>query len=175
MVTREVHLPGSRESTFDLPRPRIVRVKMVPQIMLVALPLVAAFLFYSDAQVISSPHRIGSHLPQFQGAYLEFIFPSLMIIVSSVTLWMVRRDLMLLKNGGLAMAVVIHQEMTGRRRSQSTIWYRFRTTSGETYQGTGTDYSRKVRVDMTVPVFYKPENPTVNVALCAATCELRVD
>jgi hypothetical protein len=118
---------------------------------------------------------MGSHLPLFQGEYLDFIFPSLMIIVASVTLWMVIRDRILLKNGELAVAVVTQQELFGRHKSSSRIRYRFTSSSGEIFQGAGTDYSRRVRVDTTVPVFYKPENPKMNVALCAATCELRVD
>ncbi len=141
--------------------------------MLVALPAVSTFLFYSDVQVIHSRYRMGSNLPEFQGEYLELIFPSLMVVVCTVTLWMVFRDKFLLKSGELAVAVVTHQELFGRRCSR--IRYRFRSVSGEIFQGEGTDYSRKVRVDMTVPVFYKSENPNMNVALCAATCELRFD
>jgi hypothetical protein len=72
-------------------------------------------------------------------------------------------------------AVATHQELFGRHKSSSRIKYRFRSVSGEMFQGAGTDYSRRFRVDMTVPVFYKPENPKMNVALCAATCEWRVD
>lgn len=176
MFTSEGQLAGSHESIFDLPRPRRVRVKAIAQIIIGTLPAGSAFLFYFDVRVIRAFHQMGSNLPEFRGEFLELIFPTLMIVASSVTLWLVLRDKGLLKYGEVAQGVVTHQELFGRgRRKKSRIWYRFRSVSGQMLQGTGTDYSAKVRVDMTVPVFYRLENPARNVALCAATCELRTD
>ena len=63
----------------------------------------------------------------------------------------------------------------GGIRKQSRIRYRFNDPAGQLFQGTGIDYSQRLRVDMTVPVFYKPENPDKNVSLCTAICELRTN
>jgi hypothetical protein len=174
MAMKERQPLASYESIFRLPRPRQVRLKAVPKILLGAFPVASAFLFYFNVQEIRNLLQMGAHLSQFDGVSFELIFPVLMIAASSVTLWMVRRDKALLRDGEFAMGVVTHQRLTGRRRKTSRIRYQFRSLSGQMLQGAGTDYSRRVRVDMTVPVFYKRENPEMNVTLCAATCELRV-
>ena len=82
-----------------------------------------------------------------------------------------------MRNGELVVAVVTHQrlvEVRGRSgtRKRNRVRYRFKDASGQLYQGTGTDYSRRLRADMTVPVFYDPTDPERNVAICTASCEL---
>jgi hypothetical protein len=73
------------------------------------------------------------------------------------------------------MAIVTHQELSGGKVRQSKIRYEFKDDAGRVVEGGGTDESWELYEDMQVPVFYDPEHPGRNVALCAATCEIRTD
>jgi len=111
----------------------------------------------------------------------DFILAAILIVASCAIFRMVRRDRQLLRNGELAAGVVTHQKIVegvggrGGRRKQSRVRYRFKDASGQLFQGTGIDYSRRLHVEMTVPVFYNPGDPEKNVAICTAICELRSD
>jgi hypothetical protein len=103
-----------------------------------------------------------------------------LIVISGITFWRVRRDKTLLRDGALTAAVVTHQKRMaaggrGGGRKHSRIRYRFKDASGQMFQGTDADDSLTFFVDMIVPVFYNPENPERNVAMCSALCELRFD
>jgi hypothetical protein len=71
---------------------------------------------------------------------------------------------------------VTYQELVrGRKATWSQVRYRFNDASGQLYQGTGRDYSRRLRVEMTVPVFYDAKDPEKNVSIRTAVCELKAD
>jgi hypothetical protein len=61
------------------------------------------------------------------------------------------------------------------RTKQSRIRCRFKGPAGQLFQGTGTDNSKELLVNMAVPVFYKAKDPEQNVSICTAICELRPD
>ena len=181
METAEQQQSGRYEFLLGAPRPRRVRIKAVTRIILGALRLASMMLIYAGLQTMRASHQIGAHLSPFDPVVFEFFIPTILIAISSVTFWMLRRDKALLRDGELALGVVTHQKLVevrggrGGRRKQSRVRYRFKDASGQLFQGTGTDYSRRLRVDMTVPVFYRPENPEKNVSICTAMCELRTD
>jgi hypothetical protein len=179
MQTREEQLFGCYESILKLPRPRRVHVKAIGWIILGSLPPASVFMIYAGVQTIRPLHQIGAYSSTPVPAIFAFVFAAILIAISSATYWKVRRDRALLRGGELAIGVVTHQKWVavrggrGGTRKQSRVRYRFKDPAGELFQGTGTDYSRRLRVDMTVPVFYKLEDPEKNVSICTAVCELR--
>jgi hypothetical protein len=169
------------KSLFGLPRPRRVRIRAGSLIILGALPLASLFLVYAGVQKIRASQAMGMQLSARDSVILEFVLPTILFAISGVTFWEVHRDKALLSNGELALGVVTHQNLVeargsrGGSRTQSRVRYRFKDASGELFQGTGTDSSRKLRVDMTVPVFYEREDPSKNVSIYTAICELKAD
>jgi hypothetical protein len=173
-----VEQEGHYRRLFEAPRPRSVRIKTLNCIWLVAFPGAAVLVIYFGVQEALRLRQLGTDSALSVGAMFDFVFSAVMLTASSVIFWIVRRDKKLLKDGELAVGVVTHQKLVktggrGGRRTQSKVRYRFKDSSGQLYQGTGTDHSRDLRVEMTVPVFYDPEDPDKNVALCTASCELR--
>jgi hypothetical protein len=162
---------------YELPRPRQVRVNLLAKVVVVALPLASMFQIYSGIQVLRASRQIGMHSPSLDAVFSEFFIPVILLTVSAIILWTVQRDKALLRDGELVAGKVTHQKETRTRRGrkQSSVRYRFSDASGQMFQGTGTDNSRKLGGGMTVPVFYDRKNPERNVAICSAWCELRLD
>lgn len=166
---------------FGLRRPRRVHIRAGSWIILGALPLASVFLVCAGVQNIRASQALGVQISARDPVIFEFGLPTILTIISGVTFWMVRRDRALLRDGELALGVVTHQNLVevrgsrGGSRTQSRVRYRFKDASGQLYQGTGTDSSKELRVDMTVPVFYKREDPSKNISFYTAICELRSD
>lgn len=120
---------GDYQVLFATPKPRSVRVKAVPRIILAACPLASVFLIYSGIQEIRSLRQIDTHSSPFGAIVSGFIFAAILIAISSVTFWIVRRDLILLRDGELAAGVVTHQMLVNvRRGKESRVRYRFKKT-----------------------------------------------
>jgi hypothetical protein len=85
------------EFIFGVPKPRRVRVKTMASIILGALPLASAFLAYSSVQTIRASLQVGTKLSVLNPVAFELVFLSILIAISSVTYWMVRRDKAVLK------------------------------------------------------------------------------
>ncbi len=181
METREEKLPIGYEYLFSLSKPRRVRVNAVTQIIIGSLPIASVFLIYSGVQSVHGLRQINTQASIFYPVLQGFVFPAVLIAISGAIFWKVRRDKALLRDGDLAIGVVTHQKLVavsggrGGRRKQSRIRYRFKDPAGQLFQGTGTDSSKTLQVNMTVPVFYNAENPEKNVSICTAVCELRSD
>jgi hypothetical protein len=180
METKEGQLPARYAYILSLPKPRRVQANALTLIIIGSLPLASIFLAYSGLQAFLSL-RQGSTKPSFlYSATLGLLVAAILIAISSYTFWKFRRDTTLLKYGELAIGVVTHQKLIlvgarAGRRTQSRIRYRFKDPAGQLFQGTGTDNSKKLLVNMAVPVFYKAEDPEQNVSICTAICELRAD
>jgi hypothetical protein len=179
-TVEELH--GDKYKTlFALPRPRHVRIKTGPRIILGALPIASAVVIYFSAAEISTWSRIGNHFSFQNGAARQLIVAMILVAAGCLTFWRVDRDRKLMREGELAVGTVTHQKLVlvhggrGGPRKQSSIRYRFKDASGELFQGTGTDYSSRLAVSMTVPVFYDPANPEKNVTFCTAMCEFSSD
>jgi hypothetical protein len=181
METRERQLSTSYEYISGLPKPRHVQANALTLIIIGFLPLASIFLIYSGLQTFLSWRQVSAKPSLVYPAILGLVVPAILIAISSCTYWKVRHDMALLRDGELAIGVVTHQRLVPTRggrggiRKQSRIRYRFKDPTGQLFQGTGTDHSRRLRVDMTVPVFYKPDDPEKNVSICTAVCELSTD
>jgi hypothetical protein len=75
----------------------------------------------------------------------------------------------MLADGEMAVARVTKQWMA---RNGPNIYYEFTTPLGEHFSRGAADGSTKVSVGMTVPVFYDPQKPKRQLALCASFYEL---
>ena len=180
METRDEHLPASYAYILSLPKPRRVQANALTLIIIGSLPLASIFLVYSGLQTFLSLRQASTKQSFLYPATLGLLVPAILIVISSYAFWKLRRDMALLRYGELAIGVVTHQKLVlisgrGGRRRQSRIRYRFKDPAGQLFQGTGTDNSKKLLVNMAVPVFYKAEDPEQNVSICTAICELRAD
>jgi hypothetical protein len=158
---------------WGLSKPRKVRLKLVPRIISIAFPIswiVIAFFGYQivrDQLAASRPFTPSNNL----GALL--LFALIWSVIGITRIRGARKDRELLAEGNLALAIVTRQEMVGGKHRRSKIRYEFRDAAGQQIAGEGTDESRELYEDMEVPVFYDSENPNRNVALPAASYELR--
>ena len=179
METEQERLHPSYEYIFSLPKPRRVQANAVTLIIIGSLPVVCIFLIYSGLQTYLRLRQVGAKPSLLYPAILGLLVPAILLAISSYTLWKFRRDMALLRYGELAIGVVTHQKFVrvgrGGRRKQSKIRYRFKDPNGQLFQGTGTDHTQLLQVNMTVPVFYDAGNPEKNVSICTAVCELRAD
>ena len=57
-------------------------------------------------------------------------------------------------------------------RNGNGIRYEFTTPAGETFSRMTTDNARQLLVGMSVPIFYDPQQPKRQVALCASFYEI---
>jgi hypothetical protein len=181
METRDEQLSSSYEYILGIPKPRRVQANPVILIIIGSLPIASVFLIYSGVQTIRSLQQIRTHASLLYLVVVEFIFPFILLAISGTVYLKLRRDVNLIRDGELATGVVTHQKLIigrggrGGRRNQSRIRYRFKDPAGRLFQGTGTDHTQSLQINMTVPVFYKPEDPEQNVSICTAICELRRD
>lgn len=177
----EERLTSNYEYILSLPKPRRVQVNAVALIIIGSLPLASILLIYSGFQTFLSLREVSTRFSLPYPVILDFAIPAILIAISGYTYWKVRRDMALLRDGELTIGVVTHQKLIAVRggrggiRKQSRIRYSFNNPAGQLFQGTGTDHSQRLRVDMTVPVFYEPENPDKNISICTAICELRTN
>jgi hypothetical protein len=178
METKEEQLPTRYAYILSLSKPRRVQTNPLALIIIGSLPVASIFLVYSGLQTFLSLRQASTKTSFLYLAILGLLVPATLIATSSYAFWKFRRDINLLKYGELAIGVVTHQKLVGGRaggRTQSRIRYRFKDPAGQLFQGTGTDNSKKLLVNMAVPVFYKAKDPEQNVSICTAICELRAD
>jgi hypothetical protein len=181
METKEEQLPASYAYILSLPKPRRVQANPLTLIIIGSLPLVSIFLVYSGLQSFLSLPQVSTKLSFLYSATLGLLIPAILIAISSFKLWKLRRDMNLLKYAELAIGVVARQKLVfaggrrGGRRTRSKIRYCFKDPAGRLFQGTCTDNSKKLQVNMTLPVFYKAEDPEQNVSICTTVCELKAD
>jgi hypothetical protein len=79
------------------------------------------------------------------------------------------RECDLLEKGEIALGRVRSQRYG---KSNSSITYEFTDFRGQTHQGSGFDYTKKLYEGMTVPVFYDQDNPKRQVAYCSTLHEI---
>lgn len=165
-------------SLYSAPKPRLVRVKPFYRAILVAFLVMSIMVLYSITTGILSLRQAHIRSTSLLSFAFALTFWGVLLIASVVTFWRANRDEKLMREGEIAVGVVTHQKLVvvrggrGGRRTKSKVRYRFKDFSGQLYQGTGMDDSRRLRVDMTVPVFYDPQAPEKNVTICTASCEL---
>jgi len=158
-----------------LSKPRIVRFKPVARVITIAFPISWIFIVYFGFKIMRDEIAVSSPLATLRDLGPLLLFALIWSVIGITTIRSARRDRKLLSEGELAIAIVTHQELSGGKRRQSKIRYEFKDVTGRLVRGGGTDESWELYEDMEVPVFYDAEDPGKNVALCAATCELRTD
>jgi hypothetical protein len=152
-----------------LPRPRPVRIsrrgKMIAGIVSAAL-LASLGIFAASMSATSAVAGRNAVPPQF----LTFALPIVLILVIvPVMLSRLTRQKFLLAEGEIATARVTKRWMS---RNGPNIRYEFTTPLGEHFTRGAADGSLKLSVGMNVPIFYDPQKPKRQLALCASIYEV---
>jgi hypothetical protein len=154
----------------EMPRPRPVRMSLRGKIvgMIVSIALLASFGIYAAAGA-SMQRTTGlrdngpSPFPMY-GLSIFIVVAFGIFIVTTIG-----RQKSLLAGGEMAIAQVTKQWAA---RNGPNITYEFTTPLGEHFSRNAADASRKLSVGMSVPVFYDPQSPKKQLALCASFYEL---
>jgi hypothetical protein len=160
---------------WALTKPRRVRLKPVARVITIAFPISWIFIVYFGFQIVRDEIAVSGPLATLRDLGPLLLFALVWSVIGITTIRTARRDRRLLADGNLAIGTVTHQELSGGKHQTSQIQYEFQDSNGRRVHGDGTDESWEVYEDMEVPVFYDPEVPRRNVALCGATCELITD
>jgi hypothetical protein len=170
--------PGGVAGPYDemsrvlamLPRPRPVRMSRRGKIIAVVVlsALMASLGIYAAAGVLAQRAARGqdsgtSQLPVY-ALSIAFI-----VVFGIVMLNVIGRQKRLLAEGEIATAHVTKQWMA---RNGPNIFYEFTTPLGEHFSRGAADGSRQLSVGMNVPVFYDPQRPKRQLALCASFYEV---
>jgi hypothetical protein len=161
-------ITGEYRALTKLPRPRPVRMsrqgRMNAAIIVISLLCFAAALV---AVVVIKPVSGGGVTPP---RAVVFALPFALVAVIA---FVMRRSLVqqrwLLAQGEIAMARVTKQWIS---RNGHGIRYEFTAPNGETFSRMTTDNARQLLAGMDVPVFYDPDEPKKQVALCASFYEV---
>ena len=164
----------AREATYQhlqtLPRPRPVRFKSVPRVIFLAFPTSWILIAYFAFKVFPNGLASSSLLTDLAPLLIIVGVWSVISVVVARRAW---RDRKLLQEGDFAMATVTRQTLTGGRHPRSKITYEFKDRAGVQFHCDTTDDSRTLYEEMETPIFYNPANPTENVPLISASCELK--
>jgi hypothetical protein len=153
----------------ELPRPRPVRMSRRGKIIatVVSAALLASVGIYAAGPAATSKGAGGnSGLAQFSMYALSIAF---VVVVALVMLNALARQKRLLAEGEIATAQVTKRWMA---RNGPNIRYEFTTPIGEYFTRGAADGSRQLSVGMNVPIFYDPESPKKQLALCASFYEV---
>jgi hypothetical protein len=168
---QQAHI-NSYQCLWALTKPRRVRLKPVARVITIAFPVSWIFMVYFGFQIVRDEIAVSSPLATLRNLGPLLLFALLWSVIGITTIRRARRDRKLLAEGDLAIAIVTHQELSGGKHRTSQIQYEFKDAAGRSVYGDGADESRERYEDMEVLVFYDPEVPRRNVAICTATCEL---
>ncbi len=166
---------NTHQYLWALSKPRRVRLKPAARVITIAFPISWIFIAYFGYQIVRDQIAVSGPLANLRDLGPLLLFALIWSVIGITIIRSARRDRKLLAEGDVAMAIVTHQELIRGKHRRSQIRYEFRDASGRLVQGKGTDESRGLYEDMEAPIFYNPTNPSENVTLCAATCELRID
>jgi uncharacterized protein (DUF983 family) len=150
-----------------LPRPRKVQIRFAKglAIMLVAVGLLAFTGFYVAAH---SAARVPNHRGGTTVTSPFLIMAVFFVILVLVPFFRDKKAMPLLRDGELALGrVTFQQNVSQGKSSYSRIGYEFKTNSGQLIQDQAKDLTFSLYEDMTIPVFYDPQNPSKNVTPCA--------
>jgi hypothetical protein len=170
--------PGDIAGPYDemsrvlatLPRPRPVRMSRRGKIIAIVVlsALLASLGIYAVAGVLAQRAAGGQEAgaSQFPVYALSIVF---IVVFDIVMLNVIGRQKRMLADGEMAVARVTKQWMA---RNGPNIYYEFTTPLGEHFTRGAADTSRRLSVGMNVPVFYDPQKPKRQLALCASFYEL---
>jgi hypothetical protein len=152
----------------ELPRPRAVRIsrqgKLTVAVLLCAIAVsVVAFLWvgFATGSLAGSPHPPASAR--------QLVLPIAMVVAALVFLLGVSgQEKRLLRDGEVGRGRVTECR-AGHRGTY--IRYEFRSPAGQSFSRYAADRSRKLANGMSVPIFFDPNDPKKQVALCASMYE----
>jgi len=138
---------------------------MIAVIVSVAL-LASLGIFAAGMSATSAVAGRNAGPPQF----LTYALPIVLVFVMApLMLRALTRQKFLLAEGEMATAHVIKRWMA---RNGPNIRYEFTTPLGEHFSRGAADGSRQLSVGMNVPIFYDPQRPKRQLALCASFYEV---
>jgi hypothetical protein len=154
----------------ELPRPRPVRVSRRGKIiaMVVSSALLASLGIYAAAGMASQRAAGGRNASPSQFPVYAFSI-AFIVVYAIVMLNVIGRQKRLLAEGEMATALVTKRWMA---RNGPNIYYEFSTPLGEHFSRGASDGSRRLSVGMKVPIFYDPQSPKKQLALCASFYEV---
>lgn len=158
------------EFLISLPPPRPVQLSRRGKRL---LTLLLAFALGMEGFLVWSLYGIWQRagiVPRSRGP--EILMICFMFLVACLPLFVRRgivRDKSLMENGAVAMGRITEQKSV---KNASLITYEFRDSASRSISGSGNDLTRSFFPEMSVPVFYDPENSKRNVAACASFFEV---
>jgi hypothetical protein len=152
-----------------VPRPRDVRMSrrgkstsvLVTVILVVSMTLFVAGLV---AQTKATGANTGS--PQLVKFALPIVFISVFV---PFQLFIISRQKILIAEGEIATARVTERRLA---RHGPTIRYEFTTSLGEHFSRSASDGTGQLSPGMSVPIFFDPQAPKKQLALCASFYEV---
>ena len=174
MITLFGSVPGPfgdsrlEQQLNGLPRPRIVTIAWGDRIILLFV-----FLFLGLWTTLWTRAIRESWKSQNGWAVFAVFF---LVIFASLWLYELRRELRnrpILANGEFALGRVTSQQDVGGRSRKSKIAYEFTDAHGRTWGGKGYDTTKAYTKNMSLMVFYEPNDPSQNVALWTTVWRLR--
>lgn len=161
-------ITGEFKALAKLPRPRPVRMSRQGRTNTAIIAV--SMLFFAAALVAMVVIKPASGTGNTPPRLVVFALP---VALGAVIVFVMRRSLVqqrwLLAEGEIAMASVTKQWAA---RNGHGIRYEFTAPDGETFSRMTTDNARQLLVGMYVPVFYDPDEPKKQVALCASFYEV---
>ena len=158
----------------ELQRPRPVRMSRQGK-MMVAIIAISLLAFAGALVAMAVLHPGAARLPATDGNATP-VRPAVYLLpigLVAVIAFVMRRSLVqqrwLLAMGELAMGRVTKQWIA---RNGNGIRYEFTTPAGETLSRMTIDNARQLLAGMSVPIFYDPQQPKKQVALCASFYEV---
>lgn len=106
------------------------------------------------------------------GRVIAAVIVALALAAAALAVRKLHREMRLLRDGAVAMALIDHRTNTGEDPWEG-IRYRFVTADGAAVSGRAYDRGFGVREGSIVPVYYDPERPGDHMAACA--CWLEAD
>ena len=152
----------------EVPRPRPVRIsrrgKMTAGAVSVAL-LASLGIFAAGLAATSAAGR-NERPPQF----LTFALPIVLVfVIVPLMLRTLGQQKSLLAEGEMAMARVTKRWVA---RNGPNVEYEFTTLLSEHFSRSAADGSGRLSIGMSVPIFYDPQKPKKQLALCASFYEV---
>lgn len=166
-------IPKEWEELISSPRPREVYLPLFAR-----LELLFEAIFFLCGGAFALWAIFGQR--DLPGALIKRLGSELFLL-AWLTLWIVAgvsrlreefRGSELLRDGEVTVGLITDWDS---RRGETTVEYRFWTRSGQTFERHGKMVSRGKQYleKCLVPVFYTPEEPTKNVALCCVSSQVR--
>lgn len=147
-----------------LPRPRRIRMSRRGKstVVLVAVVLIVSMGIFIAGLAAKSSAQSNAGPSQTLPFALPIVF---ILVIVPLMLRQITRQRPLLTEGEIATARVTKRRAA---RHGPTIQYEFRTPLGEPFSRGASDGSGRLSAGMSVPVFYDPQNPKRQLALCAS-------